>query len=458
MNFLRFSYQFKKGLMFLAEGVLIFLSVLAGVYYRTGTLDHELVISKAFLTTVVCLISLYYADLYNPKIIKDIRELLIRLMQALGVASIVLAVIFYVYPLLMIGRGASLVSACLIIVLIVSWRLFYRSVLMLQGMEERILIVGTNPFAIALAEEITAQSTLGYRVVGYIGRDPGRMVGNPASRPVLADLPGIAQVVQDHQISQIIVSLSERRGRLPMEHLVECKMAGVVVNEGVSFYEKITGKILIDKLRPSWLIFSSGFDKSRLVTGTKRILEVVISSVVLVLLLPVILFIAILIRLDSPGPALFKQRRVGEQGKQFVLYKFRSMTADAESETGPVWAGDDDARVTRMGRFLRKTRLDELPQLFNVIKGDMSFVGPRPERPYFVAQLSKEIPYYGIRHTVKPGITGWAQVRYSYGASVEDAKEKLQYDLFYIKHMSLFLDLEVILDTIKVVFLNRGAR
>ncbi len=183
-----------------------------------------------------------------------------------------------------------------------------------------------------------------------------------------------------------------------------------------------------------------------------------VSAVALVVLLPVIVLIAVLVRLDSAGPAFFKQRRVGQQGKQFVLYKFRSMTADAESDTGPVWAGDEDARVTRMGRFLRKTRLDELPQLFNVLKGDMSFVGPRPERPFFVAQLSSEIPYYGIRHTVKPGITGWAQVRYSYGASVEDAKEKLQYDLYYIKHMSLFLDLEVILDTIKVVFLNRGAR
>jgi sugar transferase (PEP-CTERM system associated) len=458
MNFLRFSYQVKRALMFLSEGILIFLSVVAGVYFRMGSLDHELIIPKALLTTGVCLISLYYADLYDPKIIKDIRELLIRLMQALGVASIVLAVIFYVYPVLMIGRGASLVSACLIIVLIVSWRLLYRSLLMLQGMEERILIVGTNPFAIELAEEITAQSTLGYRVVGYIGRDPGRTVGNPIALPVLADLPGIAQVVQDQRINQIIVSLSERRGRLPMEHLVECKMAGVDVNEGVSFFERITGKILIDKLRPSWLIFSSGFDKSRLFTGTKRILEFTLSLIALLLLLPVILLIAVLIRLDSPGPAFFKQKRVGEQGRHFVLYKYRSMAADAESETGPIWAGNEDDRVTRMGLLLRKTRLDELPQLFNVLKGDMSFVGPRPERPYFVAQLYKEIPYYGIRHSVKPGITGWAQVRYSYGASVEDAKEKLQYDLFYIKHMSLFLDLEVILDTIKVVFLKRGAR
>ncbi len=237
MNFLRFSYQFKKALMFLSEGILIFLSVLGGVYFRLGSLNHELVITKALLTTGVCLISLYYADLYNPRIIKDIRELLIRLMQALGVASIVLAIIFYIYPVLMIGRGASLVSACLIIVLIVSWRLFYRSVLMLQGMEERILIVGTNPFAITLAEEITAQSTLGYRVVGYIGRDPGRSIGNPVALPVLADLPGIAQVVQDHGINQIIVSLSERRGRLPMGHLVECKMAGVDVNEGVALRE-----------------------------------------------------------------------------------------------------------------------------------------------------------------------------------------------------------------------------
>jgi len=235
-------------------------------------------------------------------------------------------------------------------------------------------------------------------------------------------------------------------------------MKGIDIIEDIGFYEGITGKILVDKLRPSWLIFSAGFEQARLQLAFKRVYELVTAAAVLIILLPVIVAVAVAVKLDSRGPVFFKQERVGQNGEIFTVYKFRSMREDAEEQTGPVWAAGDDDRVTRVGRFLRKTRLDEVPQLFNVVRGHMSFVGPRPERPFFVEQLSKEIPYYVKRHAVKPGITGWAQVRYSYGASVEDAKEKLQYDLYYVKNLSLLLDLEVIIDTFKVVVLGKGAR
>lgn len=444
--------------MFFGEGVLIFFSVLAGVHFRLGTLDYDWVIPKALLTAVVCLTCLYYGDLYNSKVIANIRELLIRLMQALGVATIILAAIYYVFPALIIGRGVSLISASIILPLILVWRLIYRQFLMWQGMAENILIIGTNPFAVDLAEEIAANRTLGYRVTGFIDKNPGREVGNPLAFPVLGDFNDIPQIVEEQEVTRIIVSVDERRGRLPMDVLLECRMKGIEINEDVGFYERITGKILVDKLRPSWLIFSSGFEQVRFQLVVKRVYEFATASVALILLLPVIVAVAVAIKLDTRGPVFFKQERVGQNGQIFTIYKFRSMREDAEEGTGPVWAAGEDDRVTRVGRFIRKTRLDEVPQLFNVVLGDMSFVGPRPERPFFVEQLSKEIPYYVKRHAVKPGITGWAQVRYSYGASVEDAKEKLQYDLYYIKNLSLLRDVEVLIDTLKVVVLGKGAR
>jgi sugar transferase (PEP-CTERM system associated) len=458
MKFLNFSLHLKKTVMFLGEGALIFFSVITGVYLRLGTLDHPWVIPKASLTAVVCLTCLYYGGLYNTRVITHIRELLIRLMQALGVATIILAALYYIFPFLMTGRGVSLISASIILPYILCWRLAYRWFLMSRGMEENILIIGSNPLSLELAEEITANRSLGYRVLGFVDRHPGRQVGNPVAFEVLGNFNDITRIVEEHRISRIVVSVDERRGRLPMDALLECRMKGVEINEDVDLYEKIMGKILVDKLRPSWLIFSTGFDQARFKLGFKRVSEFVVAAIALVVLFPLTVLIALAIKLESPGPVLFRQERVGQNDKVFTLYKFRSMHEGAEETTGPVWAADEDERVTPLGRFLRKSRLDEIPQLINVVRGDMSFVGPRPERPYFVKELEKQIPYYVKRHAVKPGITGWAQVRYSYGASVEDAKEKLQYDLYYIKNLSILLDIEVIIDTFKVVFLGKGAR
>jgi sugar transferase (PEP-CTERM system associated) len=256
----------------------------------------------------------------------------------------------------------------------------------------------------------------------------------------------------------VVVSLADSRGKLPMEKLLEMKLDGVSFDHLAAVYETYTGKIAVENLRPSWLIFSPGFRKSRLLSVTKRLLDLMLAAVGLVLALPLMAVIALLIRLTSTGPVFYHQRRVGQHGRIFVLHKFRSMCHDAEAATGPVWASrQGDSRVTSVGGWLRRLRVDELPQLWNVLRGDMSFVGPRPERPEFVSELARHIPFYGQRHIVRPGITGWAQVRYTYGASTEDALQKLQYDLFYIKNLSISLDLFIVLSTVKTVLRGRGA-
>jgi sugar transferase (PEP-CTERM system associated) len=278
---------------------------------------------------------------------------------------------------------------------------------------------------------------------------------NPGVIGAIEDIPSI---VRARNVDRVVVSLAEARGMLPMEKLLDMKLDGVTFDHLASVYEEYTGKIAVENLRPSWLIFSPGFRKSRVLSAAKRFIDVIAAALGLVIAAPLMLIIGAVIRATSPGAVLYHQRRVGQYGRIFTLHKFRSMWTDAEKDTGPVWASKEgDTRVTAVGRFLRRSRLDELPQLWNVLKGDMSLVGPRPERPEFVAELTRQIPFYRQRHIVRPGLTGWAQVRYTYGASVEDALQKLQYDLFYIKNLSLALDVFIILDTIKTVLLRKGA-
>jgi sugar transferase (PEP-CTERM system associated) len=277
---------------------------------------------------------------------------------------------------------------------------------------------------------------------------------NPGVIGTMEDIPSI---VRARAVDRVVVSLSDARGKLPMDKLLELRLDGVNFDHLASVYEEYTGKIAVENLRPSWLVFSAGFRKTRLLTAAKRASDVVLASIGLLLALPLMLIIAAAVKLTSPGTVFYRQTRVGHYGRLFTVYKFRSMRQDAEATTGPVWAAKDgDPRTTSIGRLLRRARLDELPQLWNVFVGDMSVVGPRPERPEFVSQLTEQIPFYGQRHIVRPGLTGWAQVRYTYGATTEDALQKLQYDLFYIKNLSLALDLFIIVSTIKTVVLGRG--
>ena len=278
--------------------------------------------------------------------------------------------------------------------------------------------------------------------------------GSPA---VLGSPERLPEIALAEKVERIVVALEERRGQFPLAQLLECKMRGIQVQEGVDFYEHLSGKLLVERLHPSFLIFSEGFRISRSAAALKRAFGFVLSALGLLLAFPLIAILAVAIKLDSPGPIFYVQERVGRDGRSFGLLKFRSMGQNAEAQ-GPQWAGEEDPRITRVGRFIRKWRLDEIPQMINVFGGDMAFVGPRPERPHFVEMLSREIPYYSQRHVVKPGITGWAQINYGYGASKADALEKLKYDLYYIKNLSLTLDLYILFQTIKIVLFGRGAR
>jgi sugar transferase (PEP-CTERM system associated) len=317
--------------------------------------------------------------------------------------------------------------------------------------------VGTGDTARKVTRQILAQRDFAYRVVGFIDDDRrriGERLVNPAIVGTYEDIPAL---VAKHQIDRIVVGLADRRGKLPIEELLKAKMTGVRVEDATTTYERVTGKILIDDLRPSWLIFSDGFRVSRSTRMVKRSFDLTLAAALAIVSFPAMLLTALAIWLEDGAPVLYCQERVGENGRPFTLCKFRSMRKDAEKSGRPVWAKDGDDRITRVGGFIRKTRLDELPQLWNVVRGDMSFVGPRPERPYFVEELAREIPFYQQRHAVKPGITGWAQVKYRYGSSLEDAMEKLRYDLYYIKHLSITFDLTIVFDTVKVVLFRKGA-
>ena len=275
---------------------------------------------------------------------------------------------------------------------------------------------------------------------------------------IIGDWSAIHKIVGEGKVDRIIVALEERRGKFPTEDLLNCRMEGISIEEGIAFYEHLTGKLLIERAYPSFLIFSDGFIKTTYHHVVKTALDLFLSLLGLIVSSPIIALIAMAIKLDTSGPVFYRQERMGKHGKTFMLLKFRSMKEDAEKETGPVWAEEGDKRVTRVGGIIRTLRLDEIPQLINVLRGEMSFVGPRPERPHFVENLQNEIPFYDKRHAVKPGITGWAQIKYPYGASRMDASEKLKYDLYYIKNMSLFLDLEILFQTLKIALFGRGAR
>ena len=274
---------------------------------------------------------------------------------------------------------------------------------------------------------------------------------------VIGHIGELAEIVKRERVERVVVAMREGRGKMPVVDLLDLKMKGISIEEATTLYEKITGRIAVENLRPSWLIFSDGFKKSKVSHFYKRLFAIILSIIGLILFFPVMIILTILVKFDSKGPVLFRQDRVGENGRIFQLLKFRSMFEDAETNTGPIWAKENDTRITRVGRFIRKVRLDELPQFINVLRGDMSFVGPRPERAHFVQQLSEKIPFYNLRHTVKPGITGWAQINCQYGGSLDGTLEKLQYDLYYIKHLSIPLDFMIIFQTIKIVLQGRGA-
>ena len=451
-------------LLILAEALLLFGGLVAAAHIRLGGNDayYELVARngyyKAALATAFCLGAFYLYDLYDFVVMHDRRELVLRLIQALGLAWIALAIVFYALPQLMLGRGISLIALPLALGLMIGWRVSIHWLLGHPMVGERILIVGSGAVAVEIAREVLERRDAGYRIVGFVDNDPalvGKSLLNPRVIGVTSDM---ADIVRRENIDRIIVAQGERRGQFPTRQLLDLSLGGhVAIEEGASFYERTTGRVHLNMMRPSWLIFSGRGRQARLSGVVRAGLHRGIALCGAIVSLPIALVAAVLIKLESPGPALYRQERVGQNGRPFTIMKFRSMRLDAEKD-GPVWAQTGDDRTTRVGRVIRKIRVDEIPQFWNILKGEMNFVGPRPERPHFVAQLAEEIPFYEQRHLIAPGLTGWAQIKYPYGSSIEDARQKLQYDLYYIKNQSLLLDAVILFETVKTILFSRGAR
>ena len=453
-------YPIRNAIFVFGEGLIIFLSVMMACYLIIGQKSLQIeydVIVKALLITFVCQACLYYNDLYDLKVTDTFAELGIRLLQALGAAAIFLAIVYFIFPGVIISEGIFIVSIVIVILFIVSWRIGYTHILN-QGMfNQRIIILGSSQTAQEIAREIQEKKDCGYQIVAAISRHEWLDFCQPKFGLMCQkSYENICEIATQMKVSKIVVALREKRGAFPIKELLHCRISGIEVIDGNSFYEMLKGKLSVEQINPAWLIFSEGFQKSRLQRFSKRIIDIVLSTTMLILGAPFLAIVAIAIKLDSKGPVIFSQERVGEKGKPYMVHKFRSMRSDAEKETGPVWATENDERITCIGHFMRKWRIDEIPQLWNVLNGDMSFVGPRPERDHFVKQLTDLIPFYGERFSVKPGVTGWAQVSYGYGASVKDAIEKLNYDLFYIKNMSILMDMMIFARTVKTVLFGKG--
>lgn len=407
------------------------------------------------LITIVFVLCMYYGDLYDSLILSNRREVIIRLIQVSGVGTLVMAVLYSAYPKARLGAKNFELGLVLVMFLVWFWRELFLWMFRSKHLLERAVLLGDGPLARKLAEEITTRPDLGLQLLGYVSASTTQAQG---TLPHLGTPDQLSEVVRTREVRRVLVAMSDQRGKFPMDELLAIKSQYARVQDGAEIYEKLTGKLPLESLRVSWLLFSSGLHTSRWVSAWKTAFSFVISLFLLILCAPIMLLVALAIRLDSPGPAVFLQKRVGKGGKNFTLYKFRSMYhAIDECKINPP-AEEDDPRITRLGRFLRKSRLDELPQLYNILRGDMHFVGPRPFVPDQEQELVKAIPLYNQRWNVKPGATGWAQINRGYCATLADNAEKLAYDLFYIKNMSLSLDLLILFKTMKILLLGRGGR
>lgn len=446
----------------ISEVCLVALAFVAATIARLGKTDASVMLSyeqgflKILMLSVTFSVCMYYFDLYDSSILSNSREVLTRLVQVLGTVSILVACVYYVYPPLELGRGIFLIGLAFVAVILMLWRKLFLAINNLPQFAERVVIFGDAPLGRLLFDELRTRPELGLRIVGQISDDIAQTSQPPSDiGPARDDL---TRLVESERASRIILTMGDDRGKLPVYQLLALKSNGVLIQDGAEVYEAVTGKVPLESLRSGWLLFSPGFRVSKTLLIYTRFICILVAALGLLLCLPLIPLIAFAIWLTSPGPVFYRQPRVGRDGSVFDCYKFRTMRPDAEADTGPTWAADSDPRITSVGKFLRLVRLDEIPQLWNVLKGDMSLIGPRPERPEFVEWLNREIPYYSLRHTIRPGITGWAQIRYRYGNSIEDVKEKLGYDLFYIKNMSPGLDSLILFHTVKIILLGRGAR
>ncbi len=445
------------------EGALIYLCGVAATWIRYGDEAADAMIGrdgwlKLLAAMAVVQVAFYLFDFYDFRMIGQGSTLALRIAQSLGLSAVALALIFYAIPQMTLGRGVFALALALMLTIMTGWRFLATWLLRRPWLTERVLILGTDLLAIEIAREILERREHGYEVIGFVGSDSA-LVGQSLINPrVVGVMDDLEELVRRARPDRIVVALADRRGKLPLDLLLKLKVRDEVqVEEASRFFERLTGKISTDRLQPGRLVFAETGRWMRLYRRLRRLFDIVASLAGMALASPLMILTAIAIRLESRGPVIYLQERVGLHGRTFRILKFRSMRSDAETH-GPVWAGENDPRVTRVGRIIRKLRIDETPQFFNILRGEMSLIGPRPERPQFVQQLEELIPYYSERHLVKPGLTGWAQVCYPYGASFEDAREKHQYDLYYIKNQSPLLDAIILLETARVVLFGRLSR
>ncbi len=468
----------RKLLLMLCETLLFMGVVLVGTSVPPLSSRHFLLLEPStellrglltsFTVAVICQASLSYNDLYDWRVSQNRAELPNRLLHAAGYALVMLGFLSLAAGQLFVLPGLEdinretpklILLVGIAFLALYVFRLAFHWFFYKWRFGERVIVLGSSAEALQLARMVMDNPMSGFELFGVVEESTQPALPHGGGQPpILGSLDNLRQLCRDEGISRVVVALRERRGKVPVDRLLECRMDGVHVEEREVMYERLTGKLAVESMRPSYLIYGRGFAKGPLTMVSKRVLDILAALIGLVLSLPLCLLAALAVKLSSKGPVFFRQERVGQDGAVFRLIKFRTMRADAEKDSGPVWAQQNDSRVTPVGRLLRLSRVDEIPQFLNILAGQMSFVGPRPERPHFVAQLQQQIPFYPLRHTVKPGLTGWAQVRHPYGASIADAQEKLRYDLYYIKNVGLLFDLNIILRTVDVILRGKGAR
>jgi len=438
-------------LLLAAEAALVVRAAQVGMTYPSGERLPEILTYAAVMSIVMLAVGLYQYDGY-----RTLRMTATRLLVAFAIGLVALAVIFFLLPDVALWRSIFFYAAVISFAALLTARLIFSRLVNWDRLRRRILVLGAGTRAAKLAD-VSRSPEAGFQIVQCI-----RMTDREPSVPdavARSDVDSVYALANEQGIDEIVLALEERRGALPVNDLLEAKLAGIGVSEMSSFLERETGRVDLGSVSPSWLIFSDGFlGAQRWAVVTKRLFDIAASSLLLALSSPILIVTALLVKLTSPGPVFYLQERVGQFGRPFNVIKFRSMTVDAEKDGKPQWAQQSDPRVTPIGRIIRATRIDEIPQIFCVLRGDMSFVGPRPERPFFVQELAAQIPFYNERHVVKPGITGWAQLNYPYGASIDDARHKLEYDLYYVKNYSMFLDLLILIQTVRVVLWRDGVR
>ena len=447
IRLLNVYYPTRTVFLLVSESLIISSCLFAAVWLVLGpnayvTLNYEYGAAKIVALTIATMTVAYYFDLYEPDLLFDRREIYFRIVLALGCVCLLVACVVYFYPEFSISRQVFPLALTLLGLVLCLWRRFYAWIAARSVFRERVCVLGNGPRAQLISDTLERRRDLGMDVVSCNYEMNGLQMDDATE--VVKSLFGLKQ-----QVNHIVIALEDRRGAMPMTDLLTLKLRGITVEEDTHLLERLNGKIQLEGLRPSSFLYSEGFRVKASQQFTRRVASMLAA--------PFFPIIMLCVRMSSPGPIFFRQIRVGEGGRQFAVYKFRTMRQDAEA-SGAKWASKNDPRVTRLGLFMRKTRIDELPQLWNVLRGEMGFVGPRPERPEFVPWLTEQLPFYDLRHIIRPGLTGWAQVRYGYGATLDEAREKLAYDLYYVKHASLGFDLLIMFETIKIILRRRGAQ